>query len=89
MTIEQAVDRLQKRICGEKPVQHFCRDDCMHGASECEISLAIEALKKQIPTKIKDGNYAGRCNCGKFVFKDQDFCPKCGQALKWGDLYER
>lgn len=68
MTIEQAVDRLQKRICGE-----------------CEISLAIEALKKQIPNKIKDGNYAGRCSCGKFVFKDQNFCPTCGQALEWGD----
>lgn len=47
MTNEEAVERLKKRICCEKPVQHFCRDDCMYGIEECEIAMAIEALEKQ------------------------------------------
>lgn len=51
MTAEEAVGRLRKRICCEKPVQHFCTDNCMSGENECEISLAINALEKQIPKK--------------------------------------
>ena len=45
----------------------------------------LDALEKRIPKKVKDGKYAGRCECGKFVFSDMKSCPNCGQTLDWGD----
>lgn len=52
MTIKEAIERLKKRICCEKPIQHFCTDNCMHGVDECEVSMSIEALEKQLPKKL-------------------------------------
>lgn len=46
---------------------------------------ATEALLKQIPKKIENGKFAGKCACGKFVFLDMNYCPNCGQALDWGN----
>ena len=50
MTIKEAIERLRTRICNEgsnRPdhTYHFCRDDCMYGEDQCEIALAIKALK--------------------------------------------
>ena len=97
MTANEAIERIKKRICCENPIQHFCTDNCMHGFSECEFSLAIYALKKQVPIKIKivDGN--DLCpRCGYSFGKDsvrmqlshwrKDHCDGCGQALDWSDL---
>lgn len=84
MTNEEAVERLKKRICCEKPVQHFCRDDCMHGIEECEIAMAIEALEKQIPKKLD--TQTGQCKCGHFLplnFRIK-YCQNCGQMIDWG-----
>lgn len=46
---------------------------------------AIEALEKQVPKKNKDGKYCGKHPCGGPVFSDMNYCPKCGQALDWGE----
>lgn len=93
MTNQEAIKRLRERICWEKPVQHFCTDNCMHGTDECEVAMAIKALKKQIPMNwmsvgtIWDGTdeyEVWRCpNCVQPHYKPTKYCPYCGQALKW------
>jgi len=93
MTNEEAIKRMRKRICCEEPVQHFCTDNCMYGVDECEISIAIEALKKQIPMRVtryirnrsKEVIGMGNCpNCDDIVTERSSYCHKCGQRLDWG-----
>lgn len=59
--------------------------------------LAVEALKKQVPTEpyySGDGYFNGelvydtwQCpNCGEYYEVDYDtfdYCPNCGQRIKW------
>lgn len=61
------------------------------------LDVAIQALEKQIPTKVQlrhirkfDGFDEGECpTCGWTVSRDCDgadnFCLDCGQKLDWGD----
>ena len=92
MTQEEAIERLKKRICCEMPIQHFCKDNCMY----CEVSLAIEALKKQIPMLWEESfeGYETIYTCPKckedFVTMEGtpadnlwNYCPSCGQKLDW------
>lgn len=69
MTNEEAIERIQKRICCESPVQHFCTDACMDRAEFCEIALALYALQKQIP----------RSGTGVITTEDSKsrYCPRC------------
>ena len=51
--------------------------------------MAIEALKKQIPMKVKDIHvdeyFCPACgaqnNCGDICLIGDSYCPECGQAL--------
>ena len=51
--------------------------------------MAIEALKKQIPMRVKeihvDEYFCPACgeqnNCGDICLIGDSYCPKCGQAL--------
>ena len=88
MTNAEAIKRLQKRICCEQPVAHFCNDSCMYGRSECEIALAIDALEKDIPKKVKftfNNAYCPNCknNYNGTLSHGCNFCDCCGQRLKW------
>lgn len=59
------------------------------------VNMAIEAVKRQIPTKVRGisvthEGYVGNCPlCGNFItyLENKRFCNKddCGQALKWED----
>jgi len=49
------------------------------------IDETIEFLEKQIP-KLVDMSH---CNCGMALDNVWQYCPNCGQALKWGDVDER
>ena len=74
-----------------------CLEDCIKNQPcECrnEMRLAIEALEKQIPKKpIPQDEDCLECpNCDSFIgyaseCKDEhyrvEYCPNCGQALKW------
>ena len=97
MTNEEAIKRMRKRICCEKPIQHFCTDNCMYGVDECEIAIAIDAIDKQIPDKWIENfdGYETIYTCPKckedFVTMEGtpadnlwNYCPKCGQRLDWG-----
>lgn len=68
---------------------------------ECSIfaeslGLAIQALEKQIPKKVKNSGeripFEWYCpTCGELLcddgYKDTDikYCDRCGQKLDWGD----
>lgn len=47
----------------------------------------IEALKKQIPQKpinhCDNDNPEWKCLCECKVFDRYNYCPKCGQKIKW------
>ena len=57
------------------------------------ISMAIEALEKQIPKKPTMGKYGhAECACCGWVvesfcgdLEQYSFCPNCGQAIDWSD----
>ena len=71
-----------------------CVEDCV------ALTMAIEALEKQMPKKPKEEwskspfsddegclfQHLMCPNCGKMeVNKLDDFCPHCGQAIDWSD----
>ena len=48
------------------------------------IKDALELLKKQIPMKLhRSGTHTFCARCGTAFGKSADFCPHCGQAVKW------
>lgn len=50
------------------------------------LNMAVEALEKQIPKKLKDDGWLYCPTCGRDVLMDRfDYCPDCGQALDWSE----
>lgn len=48
--------------------------------------IAINALEKQMPKKLKDDGWLYCPICGRDVLMDRfNYCPDCGQALDWSD----
>ena len=102
MTIDEAKEYIRSRICNEKGIQRFCRDNCMYGEDQCAFHVAIEALEKQIPKKPSyegDGYYNGElvydtwiCPCCEkhyeVDYEDYDYCPNCGQHIDHSGLTE-
>ena len=78
MTYEEAIENLK----------YLISDDCtdtQHDFVE-EIKIAIEALEKQIPKKPYWEYGVWHCkSCGLDVFRDDFFCPICGQEIDWED----
>lgn len=82
-------------------LEYLISDDCTGTQSDYveEIELAIKVLERQIPKKPTDVCTViiwGLCPVckGKLnmlsgqpnkVFKSNNFCPDCGQALDWSD----
>ena len=80
MTNDEAIEYIAKRYV----TMSMCLtlDECRkHNKA---ISMAIEALEKQIPKK-PYWEYGGcHCkSCGLDVLSDEYFCPLCGQAIDW------
>lgn len=53
------------------------------------LHMALDALEKQIPCKVEEGNkdwfYCNKCD--NFVSLSANYCDFCGQALLWeGDI---
>ena len=78
MTYEEAIENLK----------YLISDDCtdtQHDFVE-EIKIAIEALEKQTPKKPYWEYGVWHCkSCGLDVFRDDFFCPICGQEIDWED----
>jgi len=66
----------------------FCTD--VTGA-RCEaVDMAISALAKQVPRKVRITTSTKRCgNCGRQlsgignIHPERNYCVKCGQAIDW------
>lgn len=46
MTENEAKEYIRSRICNEKGIQRFCRDNCMYGEGKCAFQIAIKALEE-------------------------------------------
>ena len=76
MTNEEAIENLKYLISGD------CTDT-QHDFVK-EIKIAIEALETQTPKKPYWEYGVWHCkSCGLDVFRDDFFCPICGQAIDW------
>lgn len=72
MTYEEAIEKISWT-----PLMRLENE---HGELKEALTMAIEALEKQVPKK--KHKYMGfRCICGKEVAKNQAYCEYCGQAL--------
>ena len=89
MTYEEAISILTKdrALCLFNPLTGDVgplNEDCRMSAEA--MKLAIEALEKQIPKKPYWEYGVWHCkSCGLDVFRDDSFCPICGQAIDWSD----
>ena len=87
MTYEEAIKNINalNAVCGQK--------DLYDAEFESALSLAIEALEKQIPKKPTMGKYGHtECACCGWIvesfcgdLEQYPFCPNCGQAIDWSD----
>lgn len=51
---------------------------------EFDFNRAIEALEKQIPTKVLSDALIDKCgSCMETLTHQSEYCPWCGQALNW------
>ena len=78
MTNEEAIENLK----------YLISDDCTDTQHDFvkEIKIAIEALEKQTPKKPYWEYGVWHCkSCGLDVFRDDFFCPICGQEIDWED----
>ena len=69
-------------------LKYLISDDCTDTQHDFvkEIKIAIEALEKQTPKKPYWEYGVWHCkSCGFDVFRDDFFCPICGQEIDWGD----
>ena len=86
MTYEEAIEYISERYV----TMSMCLtlDECRkHNKA---ISMAIEALKKQIPEKPRETRCALMCSsCGHKITEkgckklNRLYCKKCGQAIDW------
>ena len=78
MTNEEVIENLK----------YLISDDCTDTQHDFvkEIKIAIEALEKQTPKKPYWEYGVWHCkSCGFDVFRDDFFCPICGQEIDWED----
>lgn len=72
MTHEEAkniICVLKSRITNHKNKEAFC--------------LALKAIEKEIPQKIKNEITCPVCNERLINYLDRIYCPYCGQKIEW------
>ena len=77
MTYEHAIKQLED-------------DALFKGASEeinplyAAYTVAIDAMEKQIPTKVSSSGLTDKCgSCMESLTHQSKYCPWCGQRLDW------
>ena len=86
MTNQEAIDELQYAI-------NLIKQDGEDWIDERDIpilEMAIHALEKQIPTKVRITTSTKRCSvCGRQlsgignIHPERNYCQGCGQAIDW------
>lgn len=89
MTNEEAIKELKEdRALYESDIVE-AGDGTPEGQLMLAIDMAIEALEKQIPKKLKDDGWLYCPICGRDVLLDRfNYCPDCGQDLDWSENYD-
>lgn len=76
MKIEEAIDLLDNLLGMIEDNHGNDYDEALH--------MAISALKKQVPKKIRPASKASPCACPMCGFVGfYNYCGKCGQAIDW------
>ena len=94
MTVQEAIERLVKKLCHEKEPHKFCRDACMYGEEHCEVQMAKMCMEKQIPKKPRTDDEDWLCcrNCGETfslvntLHKRNKYCGNCGTKIDWSEV---
>lgn len=80
MTNREAAEYLDKRVMNIAP----------YGEWKEVVEMAISALEKQIPKKVRVTTSTKRCSvCGRQlsgignIHPERNYCQKCGQAIDW------
>ena len=84
MTYEEAIEYITERYV----TMSMCLtlDECRKHNNA--ISMAIDALEKQVPKKPPnhDGMVCPSCNSkARYGHPYEYYCPHCGQAIDWSD----
>ena len=80
MTLEEAID-----IFEDNHTVLYTHGDYTEDEENKALAIAIEALRKQIPMQVIEivKDEFARCPKCKVYIRKYDYCPECGQALKW------
>lgn len=88
MTNEEAIDFINNKIQIDV---RFCSDDNIN-ETKTALTLAIEALEKQTPKRVKSYKTFGGCPVCGYVLNFElvnkygiKHCPECGQALDFSE----
>ena len=91
MTNQEAIkilSELHDQCCQADSI--FCTDTT--GARCDAVDMAISALEKQIPKKVRITTSTKRCSvCGRQlsdignIHPERNYCQRCGQAIDWGN----
>lgn len=84
MTVEEAIERLVKKLCHEKEPHKFCRDACMYGEECCEVQVAKMCMEKQIQKKPIYRDFK-EDDEGEKMIPHKAECPVCGYEFEFGE----
>lgn len=91
MTVQEAIEKLDRKLCHEKEPHKFCRDACMYGEECCEVQVAKKCMEKQIPKKpifvdVRFRHHGKHISDGQSLDKCYK-CPNCNTHIfhVWDD----
>ena len=84
MTEQKAIDGIVAEMCDKDCLGFIKPEIC----NNCPYKMAINALKRQIPKKVREGDWtyglSYHCpECSTCVKKIDEYCYFCGQRLDW------
>ena len=85
MTIQEAEQRINRMLSGDQNDLYLWKCEDREA-----LRMAISALEKQIPKKVRVTTSTKRCSvCGRQlsgignIHPKRNYCQKCGQAFDW------
>lgn len=87
MTIKEAMENIA--LCVHYAMSDYNTSPDEDSEDEESLSMAIEAMKKQMPvepsvTFYPDGSFIDVCSvCSEALSENFVYCPDCGQKIDW------
>ena len=89
MTVQEAIEKLDKKLCHEKEPHKFCRDACMYGEDCCEVQVAKKCMEeveqyRALGTveELKEAREK-QVAIPRIVIEGKYFCPKCKNLMPY------